>query len=104
MADGVAETPSGFDRSAGESDARAKLFMHGGSQAVRLPKAFRFDGAEVAIRREGQAVILEPVRAKRPPTREEMEAFWREIDALRGDLEIAYPERDRSPWRDPPTW
>ncbi len=29
----------------------AKLFKHGGSQAVRLPKDFRFDTAEVRIRR-----------------------------------------------------
>ena len=38
----------------------AKLFQHGGSQAVRLPKEFRFDGAEVLIRREGNTVVLEP--------------------------------------------
>jgi len=40
---------------------RAKIFRHGGSQAVRLPKDFRFDSAEVRIRRHGAAVILEPV-------------------------------------------
>lgn len=39
----------------------AKLFWTGRSQAVRLPKAFRFDGEEVRIRRHGAAVILEPV-------------------------------------------
>ncbi|WP_103702165.1 antitoxin [Paraburkholderia eburnea] len=39
----------------------AKIFRHGGSQAVRLPKDFRFDTAEVRIRRHGAAVILEPV-------------------------------------------
>lgn len=39
----------------------AKLFKHGGSQAVRLPKDFRFDTAEVRIRRHGAAVILEPM-------------------------------------------
>ena len=38
--------------------ARAKLFQHGGSQAVRLPKEFRFDGAEVFVRRMGDDVIL----------------------------------------------
>lgn len=40
----------------------AKIFRHGGSQAVRLPKDYRFDGAEVRIRRHGAAVILEPVQ------------------------------------------
>jgi len=40
---------------------KAKIFWSGRSQAVRLPKAFRFEGGEVAIRREGDAVILEPI-------------------------------------------
>lgn len=37
----------------------AKLFQNGQSQAVRLPKEFRFQGDEVAIRRVGNAVILQ---------------------------------------------
>ena len=40
---------------------RAKLFRNGQSQAVRLPKEFRFEGSEVAISRHGRGVILEPV-------------------------------------------
>ena len=80
--------------------ATAKLFTHGGSQAVRLPKAFRFEGSEVSIRREGDAVILEPIKAKRPPTLEELEAFWRDFDAKYGDLEWEYPKRDKSVGRD----
>jgi len=55
-------------------DSRAKLFTHGGSQAVRLPKAFRFHGAEVRIRREGDRVILEPVGY-------DPDIFWARIDA-----------------------
>ena len=39
----------------------AKLFWSGRSQAVRLPKDFRFEGDEVRIRRHGAAVILEPI-------------------------------------------
>jgi len=39
----------------------AKLFQHGGSQAVRLPKAFRFAGKEVLIEKHGDEVILKPV-------------------------------------------
>jgi antitoxin VapB len=43
----------------------AKLFLNGRSQAVRLPKAFRFDGlTEVVIERDGDRVILSP--GKRP--------------------------------------
>ena len=39
----------------------AKLFKHGGSQAVRLPKEFRLPGSEVRIRRFGNGVLLEPI-------------------------------------------
>jgi virulence-associated protein VagC len=42
-------------------DDRAKLFTSGGSQAVRLPKAYRFQHErEVRISRDGERVILEP--------------------------------------------
>lgn len=39
----------------------AKIFWSGRSQAVRLPKAFRFATDRVRIRRHGSTVILEPV-------------------------------------------
>ena len=39
---------------------QAKLFQNGQSQAVRLPKDFRFDGDTVTIKRVGRAVVLLP--------------------------------------------
>jgi len=39
----------------------ARIFKHGGSQAVRLPKAFRFAGTEVLIEKHGDEVVLKPV-------------------------------------------
>jgi hypothetical protein len=47
--------------------ATAKLFRNGRSQAVRLPKEFRFAGTEVSVRREGEAVILEPLKPRAWP-------------------------------------
>ena len=38
----------------------AKLFKNGGSQAVRLPKEFRFEGEHVYIKRVGNTVVLIP--------------------------------------------
>jgi antitoxin VapB len=38
----------------------AKLFQNGRSQAVRLPKEFRFNGDEVFIQKHGDAVLLIP--------------------------------------------
>jgi antitoxin VapB len=65
----------------------AKLFTHGGSQAVRLPKEFRFDGGEVRIRKDGDKVILEPLAR-------DWDAFWAEIDRL--------AEAAGEPFPDPP--
>lgn len=39
----------------------AKIFQSGRSQAVRLPKAFRFQGEEVVIKRFGNGVLLLPL-------------------------------------------
>ena len=39
----------------------AKLFRNGRSQAVRLPREFRFEGDEVRIRQVSEGVLLEPL-------------------------------------------
>ena len=52
----------------------AKIFANGRSQAVRLPKAFRFSGKEVFVRREGEAVVLEPIKGRAWPR-----DLWRKI-------------------------
>ena len=57
----------------------AKLFWSGRSQAVRLPKAFRFDADSVRIRREGRAVILEPIADA-----------WDWLDPLIGPVDEAF--------------
>ncbi|MSQ70711.1 MAG: AbrB/MazE/SpoVT family DNA-binding domain-containing protein [Betaproteobacteria bacterium] len=40
----------------------AKIFQHGNSQAVRLPKEFRFDETEVMVKRHAGGVLLLPRR------------------------------------------
>ena len=41
----------------------AKIFMHGRSQAVRLPLAFRLPGDRVRVRRVERGILLEPMAA-----------------------------------------
>ena len=69
-----------------ERSNRAKVFWSGRSQAVRLPKEYRFEGKEVRIRRRGDAVILEPI-----PT------DWRWLDELTaaGPLDADFVEAVR---------
>ena len=40
----------------------AKIFMNGRSQAVRLPKEFRFDCDEVFIQKQGDTILLSPIK------------------------------------------
>jgi antitoxin VapB len=56
----------------------AKLFMHGRSQAVRLPKEFRLPGKEVRVRRIGRSVLLEPVDVPF-----DLAAWWGKLDEYR---------------------
>jgi antitoxin VapB len=62
----------------------AKLFASGGSQAVRLPKEFRFEGSAVEVSRDGDTVLLKP-------SRRSAEDLWKEIDARRGNEIFPYP-------------
>lgn len=80
----------------------AKLFTSGGSQAVRLPKAYRFEGSEVMISRDGDKVVLEPA-ARKARTREELAAFWARIDALM-DPDDPFPDPPPQTITEPTTW
>lgn len=51
----------------------AKIFRHGRSQAVRLPKEFRLPGTEVRVRRVGRGVLLEPIE-------QDLDAWWARLD------------------------
>jgi antitoxin VapB len=55
--------------------AVAKLFKSGRSQAVRLPKALRFEGEEVIAKRFGNGVLLLPVEAPWQLMQEALDEF-----------------------------
>ena len=62
----------------------AKLFQNGRSQAVRLPKEFRFKGNKVKISKKDDMVILEPLGRSSWP-----ENFW---DNFPVDPDFKIPE------------
>ena len=71
----------------------AKLFKNGRSQAVRLPKAFRFSGDRVFIKRVGNAVVLVPYQE---PWRSLFESLAQFSDDFMQDREQpAQQERER---------
>ncbi|MDE3174840.1 MAG: antitoxin [Pseudomonadota bacterium] len=55
----------------------ARVFKSGNSQAVRLPKAFRFDVDQVEVTQEGDALILRPHVENRDPWASLKEAMAR---------------------------
>ena len=64
----------------------AKVFMTGRSQAVRLPKEFRLACDEVRIRKEGSALILEPLPED-----------WSWLDGITGTLDDDFVEAALEP-------
>jgi antitoxin VapB len=60
----------------------AKLFWNGRSQAVRLPKEFRFEGDRVRVTRMGAGILLEPVQEEKKETVEE---WFARMDAMGAD-------------------
>ena len=53
----------------------ARLFRNGQSQAVRLPKEYRFSGGKVLIKRIGNAVVLLPEKHSWAPLFESLSRF-----------------------------
>jgi len=68
--------------SASQKPANARLFWNGRSQAVRLPKEFRFEGDRVRVSRMGAGILLEPVPKIRKETAEQLFA---RMDAMGAD-------------------
>ena len=69
----------------------AKVFKHGNSQAVRLPKEFRFDETEVLIKRSGAGVLLLP----RKITYERVMAV---VGRFKGKLARHQPKDQKRKW------
>ena len=65
--------------------------MNGRSQAVRIPKDFRFEGREVNVRRLGDGLLLEPIRKKDWP-----EGFFDEI-AIEDESFVRPPQGEVAP-------
>jgi antitoxin VapB len=71
----------------------AKLFQNGRSQAVRLPKEFRFEGTRVRIRRVPEGVLLEPLIPKAERWFEELDQVSHEPFMRRGRRQPRTPKR-----------
>jgi antitoxin VapB len=71
----------------------AKLFKNGRSQAVRLPREFRFEGDRVRVRRAGRGVLVEPMFT-------DVSAWFAELDRLAEPFMPEGREQPPTPQRD----
>lgn len=73
------------------TERHASLFRNGRNQAVRIPREFELDGAEVLIRKEGNSLILTPIRKNRLL---DLLASWAPLDEDLPEVEdLLPPER-----------
>ena len=70
----------------------AKVFKHGNSQAVRLPKEFRFNDDEVFVKRSAGGVLLLPKKI----TYEQIVAV---VSQFKGKFERRQPKDQKRKWR-----
>jgi antitoxin VapB len=66
----------------------AKVFRNGQSQAVRLPKEFRFEDDRVFIKKTGNAVVLIPVRNSWDSLIQSLEMFSDDFMEIREQPEM----------------
>jgi antitoxin VapB len=71
----------------------ARIFMHGRSQAVRLPREFRLPGDRVRVRHVGNGVLLEPII-------DDVDVWFAELDRFQ-DVPFMAEGREQPPMPDP---
>ena len=72
----------------------AKLFKNGRSQALRLPREFRFEGDRVRIRRAGAGVLVEPMATNVAEWFATLDQFVAEPFMPEGSLQPLTPSRN----------
>ncbi|MDY0056510.1 MAG: AbrB/MazE/SpoVT family DNA-binding domain-containing protein [Methyloversatilis sp.] len=70
-------------------ERHASLFRNGRNQAVRIPREFELEGAEVLIRKEGDSLILTPIRKNRLL---DLLASWAPLDEGLPEVEDLPPQ------------
>lgn len=71
------------------TERHAALFRNGRNQAVRIPRELEMEGSEVLIRKEGDSLILTPIR---PHRLRELLASWRPMDEALAEPEDPPPQ------------
>ena len=71
------------------TERHASLFRNGRNQAVRIPREFEMEGTEALIRKEGDRLVLTPIRKNRLL---DVLASWKPLDEGLPDVEAPPPQ------------
>ena len=71
------------------TERHASLFRNGRNQAVRIPREFEMEGTEVLMRKEGDRLILEPIRKNRLL---DLLSSWQPLDEGLPEVEDLQPQ------------
>ena len=71
------------------TERHVSLFRNGRNQAVRIPREFEMEGTEALMRKEGERLILTPIRKNRLL---DLLASWEPLDEVLPDLEDSPPQ------------
>lgn len=71
------------------TERHASLFRNGRNQAVRIPREFEMEGSEVLVRKDGDRLILSPVRRHRL---RDLLASWEPLDDALPEVEDLPPQ------------
>ena len=72
------------------TERHAALFRNGRNQAVRIPREFEMEGTEVLMRKEGNQLILTPIRKNRLL---DLLASWEPLDEGLPEVDDPPPQR-----------
>ncbi len=72
------------------TERHAALFRNGRNQAVRIPREFELEGTEVLVRKDGDRLILIPIRKN---TLAELLASWEPLDETLPDVDDPPPQQ-----------
>ncbi len=66
------------------AERHAALFRNGRNQAVRIPREFEMEGSEVLIRKDGDSLVLTPIRRNKL---RDLLASWEPLDEALAEVE-----------------
>ena len=84
-------SPRSSESAAARAGRHVRLFRNGRNQALRIPREFELPGNEAVVRKEGQRLVIEPVRRRSLLA---LLATWKPLDEKFPDVDEKLPRAE----------